>query len=309
MLMIASFGVLTLGYLAAATNTSARSAAASGGHATESFAIDASGVPRMPAAHSRAHPELLRSEQQLSNEATGEAPMRSVLYSKVPAHATLHSETMLPAALGEQGDMAISGPSAAALGESLAESLQAVPKALVKGDIYFRQPSEQAGQYKAREWSCDACKLAYGKGNEQSKIGCFTVADMKCSGGEYCLKQGTDCYFGKLEVPPGLKVTMYSGFSDDTWSDACGSLKTKKASASTSTKTEMKTDLWFPGDRICAFKVEVMSDFECDSPPKDNIWKTCNNVSLAELSKSSGERSVLSLLIILVVAMVANVAP
>lgn len=239
----------------------------------KSLAVDAIGRPRS---------QVVRSERQH------------------PAAVQRHDDPGMelhPAALGEMGSSSISERSGDAIGAHVAAALKLVsqdaarstlqskgrasddplaPTLSVTGKVYLRQPAEHQGTYKTREWFCDACHLVAGKGKYGGiHNGCYTVEDFTCDGGENCLMDGSSCYFGRVELPKGIQVTYYSGFTGDpksgAWDNACVG-RTERGTASDANWPELKGIV--PG-AVCAMKFELMSGYTCESSSGENDWKIC----------------------------------
>lgn len=222
-----------------------------------------------------------------------------------------------PAALGEMGDSFISAAGAEAIGERLAAAFQPLPKhkasvvqsnrskadqapresptAAVTGQIYLRQPGEHKGHFKMREWYCDACKLITGRGKYGGdKQGCYTVTDFVCAGGEKCLMFENECYFGRVELPLGIKVTYYSDFTGDpnngAWSNACVG-RTDRGTTSDPTFSELK-GLVPTSPPVCAMQFDLIDGYSCDKPPGKEEWKKCGTEEFPPQSHAAAGSSV-----------------
>lgn len=243
--------------------------------------------------------------KSLAITAVGQPRSSVVRSERLPAVVERHIVSGLerqPAALGEIGSSFISEAGADVFGAHVVEALHppapgkgshsvvqskgkgkaqqdpAEPSMGVNGKIYLRQPAEHKGSYKTREWFCDACHMLAGKGKKGGDhTGCFTVNDFVCAGGEKCLMDGSSCYFGRVELPQGIQVTYYSGFSGEpdsgNWDDACVG-HTDRGTTSDPTFPELK-GMVPSSPAVCAMKFEIMSGFVCETPSGTEDWKDC----------------------------------
>lgn len=230
-------------------------------------------------------------------------PRSSVVRSERqhPAVVERHSMSGIeqhPAVFGEMGSSFISETSGDVIGAHVVAALQSMapqkashsvlqskgepkekePTLGISGKIYLRQPAEHKGTYKTREWFCDACHMVAGKGKHGgSHTGCYTVEDFLCAGDEKCLMDGSSCYFGRVELPQGIQVTYYSGFTGDpssgAWDNACEG-RTDRGTTSDKSFPELKGMV--PGSpAVCAMKFELMAGFSCENAASEDDWKAC----------------------------------
>lgn len=228
-------------------------------------------------------------------------PRSTVVRSERQHPAAVERHTMSgieqhPIAFGEMGSSFISETGADVIGANVVEALQSTapqeashsvlqskgepvePTLGIKGKIYLRQPAEHKGHYKAREWFCDACHLLAGKGKHGgAHTGCYTVEDFMCAGGEKCLMDGAQCYFGRVELPQGIEVTYYSGFtgepSSGAWDNACEG-RTDRGKTSDPKFPELK-GIVPSSPAVCAMKFQLMTGFSCENTASADDWKAC----------------------------------
>lgn len=245
--------------------------------------------------------------KSLTINAVGQARSSVVRSERHPAPVERHSVPGIDqqmagvgASLGEAGSSFISQTGSDAIGVHVAAALQAPaagkgsqsamqskgkqtpaePTMGVTGKIYLRQPAEHKGTYKTREWFCDACHLLAGKGKHGGdQVGCFTVQDFTCAGGEKCLMDGNTCYFGRVEVPQGIEVTYYSGFSGEpgtaAWDNACVG-RTDRGTTSDPNFPELK-GMVPSTPPVCAMKFALMTGFTCESASGEKDWAKCGS--------------------------------
>lgn len=257
---------------------------------------------------------LLTAALTLSVEATNVTKVKSLAIDVVGRQShVVRSEKRHPAAverhnvpgleehgavLGEMGSSFISESSADAIGAHVVAALQlAPPKSasvaqsqdnapdaptlLVNGNIYLRQPAHGDGKFKTREWYCDACELVAGRGKYSGDHqGCYTVDDFICAGGEHCLMKGDECYLGRVELPKGIQVTYFSGFSgapsSGAWDNACVG-RTNRGTTSDPSFSEVKG--FVPrSPAVCAMKIELMAGYSCGSSSAMD-WQKCSGRS------------------------------
>jgi len=169
------------------------------------------------------------------------------------SHALLHvkgAQTNLHGVMEEsQEEVLHSAPKThdvIADGQSLSESRgQGDPERVMKTKVVIKQPDEKAPGYTYRSWERNASKLA-GE--------CLTLDDMKCGpppGSELCLKWHSYCYADRIDVPPGIKVTMYT-LGWGKWTDPCSGKGNSKVQGRHTLPGEHK----FKQGSVCAFSFE-----------------------------------------------------
>jgi len=146
---------------------------------------------------------------------------------------------------------------------------------LIDADITIKQTKRTtpSGYYNHRNYTEDACTLVNKHcqtAKDSCKLarrGCQTLNDFDCGGGEKCLKWGGYCYAGRVQVPQGIKVTLY-GLKWSGW-------EIDKACLGNNHWTSWKvTDSWINDDNdmtfhdgsVCAFKFETKQGFHCRDP-------------------------------------------
>mmetsp|Transcript_105272 Transcript_105272/g.209246 ORF Transcript_105272/g.209246 Transcript_105272/m.209246 type:complete len:153 (+) Transcript_105272:480-938(+) len=108
--------------------------------------------------------------------------------------------------------------------------------------VIFKQPEEEKGEYTKRSCSRTPWEL---------KDKCITLDDVDFGGGEKCLKWGSSCYFGRMTIPEGVKVTTYKGW------DCSGSGRVFNY------EKDKSTDFWDYWSRKCFFQVEIAPSYKC----------------------------------------------
>lgn len=159
----------------------------------------------------------------------------------------------------------------------LANSVQAMPRVgeravggRVVGEIIIRQPEERRDRTTpVRAWAKDACAVVnmVGANSEPSRLGCFDVTDLICDHPRsYCMRSSDQCFAGSVQVPRGMKVTMYNLMSD--WTNVCEADKKIVVEDSRSNRTG---DITFwkygyqdPRHRVCSFKFEKLPGWSCE---------------------------------------------
>jgi len=213
------------------------------------------------------------------------------------------------AALGEMGNSFISEAGADAIGARVVAALQPSPHksgaasvmqsnkskddpspaptvAVKSAKVFLRQPAEHKGEYKSREWFCDACKLVAGKGKLAGEsTGCYTVDDFVCAGGEKCLMHESTCYFGRVELPQGIQVSYYSGFTGDpgagAWDNACVG-RTDRGTTTDPNFPELKGIVPKQKPEVCAMKFTLMEGYTCETAAGAEEWKKCGTPDYPE---------------------------
>eukprot|EP00927_Polykrikos_kofoidii_P077245 TRINITY_DN74204_c0_g1_i1.p1 TRINITY_DN74204_c0_g1~~TRINITY_DN74204_c0_g1_i1.p1 ORF type:complete len:1119 (-),score=210.37 TRINITY_DN74204_c0_g1_i1:72-3335(-) len=199
-----------------------------------------------------------------SSEEGGGSDARRFGSSAATAQGQYGPRSEIATSLGQSQRMASARQGSQAVSVAdVGQRVYTVKRVSILGNISVRQPTtDKFGN--AREWTRDACEALKATGKHAaSVVGCYHVNDLKCGGkGEdKCLKSNGECYAGHINVPPGVKATLFHTKSNQ--GNACGRDKKIVGEVAMSGWTGFWDVAKEHKNRVCSFKFEALPGWGC----------------------------------------------